>query len=81
MSTATSIQLAPKFAAHMSSTLMHSASGNAALVAKLKETYGLSALKVAALDETEVARTVAMLDFLSNNLPASSLNSWLHRMI
>lgn len=81
MSTATSmIQPTPKFAGPLTSTLMHSASANAALVAKLTDTYGLSTLKVAALSETEVARTVAMLDFLSNNLPAAASKSWLQRM-
>ena len=76
MSAATSmIQPAPSFA-----TLMNARGSNADVV-RLKDTYGLSALKVAALDEVAVARTVAMLDFLSNNLPATSKASWLDRML
>ena len=69
------IQPAPSFA-----TVMNAQGINADVV-RLKDTYGLSALKVAALDEVAVARTVAMLDFLSNNLPAASKASWLDRML
>lgn len=77
MSIATStIQPAPNFAA-----LLNAQEVNADRVARLKDTYGFAALQVAALDETEVARMVAMLDFLSNNLPAASQESWLDRML
>ena len=76
MSAATSmIGPAPNFA-----TAMNAQGINADMV-RLKDTYGLSALKVAALDEAAVARTVAMLDFLSNNLPATSKASWLDRVV
>lgn len=67
----TSIRPAPNVAA------LFPAIANDTLIGRLRDDYGMPAQKVEALDQAGLARTVAMLDFLSNNLPAASQEAWL----